>query len=163
MGDTDKDEQLRRAVFAAADGLLAQGVRPTLAQIEAQVLGPRHRVIAMLEEWARRLQDRSGLDSEAEAPVLERTLPGRTSSRDYAAKMVEAAVAAEQEARKTRAVERRVQDRAELDREIARASEQLRRLEERQKNEPFNQVVSNSILKTRARLTVMEARRKELS
>lgn len=162
MGDTDKEEQLRRAVFAAADGLLARGIRPTLAQIEAEVLGPRHRVIALLEEWARRLHP-PDLESEAEAPLLERTLPGRTSSRDYAAKMVEAAIAAEQEAKKARDVERRVRDRVELDREIARASEQLRRLEERQKSEPFNQVVGNSLQKTRARLAVMEARRKELS
>lgn len=77
--------------------------------------------------------------------------------------MVEAAVAAEQDARTRRDAERAARDKLDLEREILRATEQLARLEARQGREPFNQVVTNSIRKTRDRLAEMEARRARIA
>lgn len=119
MTDTDKNEQLRQAVHAAA--------------------------------------------APGELATFERTLPGRASSRDYAAKMVEAALSAEEGARARRDADHAVRDKLDLEREIRRATEQLARLEARQQIEPFNLVITNSIRKTRDRLAEMEARRASIS
>jgi hypothetical protein len=162
MGDTEKDERLRAAVFAAAEALLARGIRPSLAQIEAEVLGPRPRLAALLEEWVRRLQARAGAGTRG-GGAFESTLPARTLPPNYAVRMAEAAMTAEQEASRARDAARRQRDRAELDREIARAEEQLRRLETRHQAEPYNQVILGTIRRIRDRLEIMRVRQKELA
>jgi hypothetical protein len=58
-----ESKDLQKAVFAAADELLSQGITPTLSRIARSVGGERRDVQRALEEWAGKLSSASRDDA----------------------------------------------------------------------------------------------------
>jgi len=148
--------QLQREVDHAANGLLAKGLRPSVRLIQAQVRGPRHRLIASLEDWAQRLGSSSEKsDSKSfTSPMDALVKMPRDRQVDVIAK---AAAIAGHEAAKLKEHERRASDRQELQAEIERARISLTRLEERLAVGDAAPTLSRNVEKTRHRLAQMEA------
>lgn len=152
-------DDLKQAVDRVADDLLARGIRPTLAQVEAEVAGPRGRIIWLLEDWALRVatHGQQSLDDKSQP---SREAFNTAARHQHVKNMAVDSIAAGQAAAREREAARRTSDRAELISEIDRARERLSKLEASKSTDAGTEARAASILKLRQRLQALEARLK---
>lgn len=150
------DELLKESVRSIADSMLARGLRPTPAQVEAQLGEPRHRIVPLLEEWAAALAERHTGDANDGLASLSRQSAGQATRPKPFAKLAEAVMLAGQQQAAARYKVRQLEFREELQLEIRRAREKLARLETSRGNDDDQREDSEVIRKIRDRLAALE-------
>ena len=149
--------ELQRDVDHAADRLLDKGIRPTLSMIKGRVQAPRHRLLAALEDWARRLGARmEAKDSNLKLQALAADAIGRVPRERHVESRTKATLAAGQEAAALKEAKRRQTQRVELVKEIEKARSALARFEERKQLGDEAAPLVESISKARRRIDQME-------
>lgn len=145
----DEAQALKSQVYAAADGLLSRGIRPSLVLIEAAVSGPKRQLDHWLRDWAAHITTESNYCADPLLLVDRTQDPLISTSGNTAATRLAAA--------ERREAAQRIADIDELNREIERARERLQKLEAGRKTLPA------SVEKARTRVSALEHRLAQLN
>ena len=160
--ELDEYDRVRLAVERAADQLLARGVMPTLAHIEAAVKAPRHLLAESLKKWAGQLVDRLERPN-TETPALPRQVRARAASEQYIVDIAGLAKASSEEALAAKQTARRLEEQRELRFEIDRAQEKLAQYLLRVVPARQRETRASTIAKIRTRIAAIQARLDELA
>jgi hypothetical protein len=144
-------ESFQQQVDDLANGLLSRGIRPNPEMIKAQVFAPHHRLVAALDNWARRLGQANATGSVTTGLVADfpRQRRGNAISR--------AVQASGEVAAKQRASAQRIARQNELAAEIYRAQSRLEKLELRYQRGEGTPAIDLELEKVRMRLRKMRA------
>jgi hypothetical protein len=145
------DDALKTAVKMAAETLMAKGIRPSLALIEAEVDGPRPKLTALLEEWAKAMGAREAADN---SPARASVSPNQRNQR--ALESARAARVAGQNAAHARENSKREDAIAEVRLEIERAHERVRSMQLSMSDAPSKDSRDTSIEKMKLRIAGLE-------